>query len=58
MAPTATKGSHGRFDIPPSIITVKHRPTAFLTSPLPYGTDGTSSHQLAQSLSLLMGAVD
>ena len=54
MAPTASKGPHGRFDIPSSI-TVKHRPTAFLTSPLPYGTDGMSSHPLAQSLSLLLG---
>ena len=47
MAPTATKGPHGSFDIPPSI-TVKHSPAAFLTSPLPYGTDGMSSQQLAQ----------
>ena len=54
MAPTATKGPHGRFDIPSSI-TVKHRPTAFLTSPLPYGADGMSSHQLAQNFSLLFG---
>ena len=54
MAPTATKGPHGSFDIPPSI-TVKHSPAAFLTSPLPYGTDGMSSHQLAQYLSLLLG---
>ena len=50
MAPTVTKGLHGSSDIPSSII-VKHRPTAFLTSPLPYGTDGMSSHQLTQSLS-------
>ena len=54
VAPTATKGQHGHFDIPPSI-TVKHQPTAFLTSPLPYGTDGMSSHQQAQYSSLLLG---
>ena len=55
MAPTATKGPQGLFDIPPSI-TVKRSPTAFLTSPLPYGTDNMSSHQLAQYLSLLSGS--
>ena len=54
MAPTVTKGPHGRFDLPSSII-VKHRPTDFLTSPLPYGSDGMSAHQLAQYLSLLLG---
>ena len=46
MAPNATKGPHGSFDIPSSItVTGKHRPTAFLISPLPYGTDGMSSRQ-------------
>ena len=57
MAPAVTnntKGQHGSFDIPSSII-VKHRPTVFLTSPLQYGTDGMSSHQLAQYLFLLLG---
>ena len=51
MAPTTTKGQHASFDVPPSI-TVTQQLTALLTSPLPYGTDGMSSHQLAQSLSL------
>ena len=51
--PKCTNAADGS-DIPLSM-TVKHRPTAFLTSPLPYGTDGMSSHQLAQYLSLLLG---
>ena len=54
MAPTATKGTHSRFDIPPSI-TVKHQPTSFLTSPLPYGADGLPSLQFALFLSFLLG---
>ena len=38
-----------------ALIFLDQRPTAFLTSPLPYGTDAMSYHQLAQYLSLLLG---
>ena len=49
-----TTGPHGRFDIPPAI-NITHNPTAFITSILPYGSDGMSSSQLSLYLILILG---
>ena len=54
LATTVTTGPHGRFDIPPAI-NITHNPTAFLTSILPYGSDGMSSYQLSLYLILILG---
>ena len=56
LTTTSSKGQHWQFDTPPSITgTVKHWPIACLISPSLYSTDGISSHQLAQYLTLILG---
>ena len=54
LATTVTTGPYGRFDVPPAI-NIKHNPTAFLTSILPYGSDGMSSYQMSIYLILILG---
>ena len=48
------KGSHDRFDIPPTQ-TTRHRPTAFLGSLLPTSAEGLSKYQLSLYLKLILG---
>ena len=47
-------GPHTRFDLPADV-TIKHSPTGFLRTILPYKEDGLSAHQMSLYLTLILG---
>ena len=54
LAQAITDGPHGRFDIPPAV-NISITPTAWMTSTLPFGSDGMSAYQMSLYLTLILG---